>query len=80
MYNISNEYLRQIINTDFGGKLAILGGIQINLTDPAQDRFLPLVFEIYDPVAGTTVDLLPMVVDPEVHQNGGVSRSIFPLP
>eukprot|EP00928_Gymnodinium_smaydae_P018394 TRINITY_DN17003_c0_g1_i3.p1 TRINITY_DN17003_c0_g1~~TRINITY_DN17003_c0_g1_i3.p1 ORF type:complete len:311 (+),score=16.01 TRINITY_DN17003_c0_g1_i3:36-968(+) len=81
MYDISAEFMRQVINTDFGGKIAILGGILVNLEEPAQDRFLPLVCEVYDPSNGGTVsDLLPVVVNAEEHVNGGKSTSLFPLP
>ena len=80
MFEIALEFMRQVVSTGFGGKLAVLGGIQINLEEPAQDRFLPLVCEVYDPAnSGTVTDLLPVLVDVEQHINGGVSKSLFPL-
>lgn len=75
-----HRYLREILSAEFGGKLAVLGGIQINLGSPALDRFLPLCFEVYDPAVGKAVDLLPQVTDVSVHSNSGVSQNIFPLP
>jgi len=47
MYIIARDFMNQIINTNFGsGKLAILGGIQIN-TPGEYSEFLPLSFEVH---------------------------------
>ena len=46
LYDEMSLYLKNIINLGFGGRLAVIGGIQINLSEPHRDRFMPLTFEI----------------------------------
>merc|ERR1719499_119403 len=47
MFEISDKQMRDIINFGYGnGWLALLGGIQINLSSPLASVFLPLKFTI----------------------------------
>mmetsp|Transcript_40424 Transcript_40424/g.40999 ORF Transcript_40424/g.40999 Transcript_40424/m.40999 type:complete len:81 (+) Transcript_40424:233-475(+) len=50
-YKIGKTMLDKIVSTDGRGgdlsKLSILTGIQINLPEPHEDFFLPLLFEIH---------------------------------
>merc|ERR1711934_637879 len=47
MFEISDKQMRDIINVGYGdGWLALLGGIQINLSSPLASVFLPLKFTI----------------------------------
>merc|ERR1719330_1522882 len=59
MFEISDKQMRDIINFGYGnGWLALLGGIQINLSSPLVSVFLPLKFTIAK--NGTSeVDLMP---------------------
>merc|ERR1711956_51402 len=59
MFDISDKQMRDIINFGYGsGWLALLGGIQINLSSPLASVFLPLKFTIAK--EGTPeVDLMP---------------------
>merc|ERR1719433_1289517 len=59
MFEISDKQMRDIINFGYGnGWLALLGGIQINLSSPLASVFLPLKFTIAK--KGTQeVDLMP---------------------
>ena len=72
LYDEMQAYLRHIVNMGFGGRLAVLGGVQINLSEPHRDRFMPLTFEVCD-TNGTVTDYLPELV------NGETSKSLFPL-
>merc|ERR1719346_150290 len=47
MFDVSDKTMRDIINFGYGsGWLALLGGIQINLSSPLASVFLPLKFTI----------------------------------
>merc|ERR1719429_1004551 len=47
MFELADNTLRDIINFGYGdGWLALLGGIQINLSSPLASVFLPLKFTI----------------------------------
>merc|ERR1719362_2022182 len=61
MFELSDKMMRDIINFGYGdGWLALLGGIQINLSSPLASVFLPLKFTIAK--KGTAeVDLLPQL-------------------
>jgi len=61
MFELSDKTMRDIINFGYGdGWLALLGGIQINLSSPLASVFLPLKFTIAK--KGTAeVDLLPQL-------------------
>eukprot|EP00931_Biecheleriopsis_adriatica_P052734 TRINITY_DN3072_c0_g1_i1.p1 TRINITY_DN3072_c0_g1~~TRINITY_DN3072_c0_g1_i1.p1 ORF type:complete len:334 (-),score=71.14 TRINITY_DN3072_c0_g1_i1:338-1339(-) len=57
LYDVQVDHLRQMVHThqlkQQGQQLhpvAVLGGIQINTTDPIPDHFLPLMFEVHSPV------------------------------
>mmetsp|Transcript_9107 Transcript_9107/g.10406 ORF Transcript_9107/g.10406 Transcript_9107/m.10406 type:complete len:298 (+) Transcript_9107:106-999(+) len=72
------DYLKKIVSTDIGGgKIAFLGGIIVNITDPTIDRFLPLSFEVFDPKSDSATDFLPQVVPSKTHIHGGISKSLF---
>merc|ERR1719150_2098853 len=59
MFESSDKTMRDIINFGFGdGWLALLGGIQINLSSPLSSVFLPLKFTIAKKDAAE-VDLMP---------------------
>lgn len=46
-YEMVKEGVEEIVNTDFGsGYLALVGGVQINMPEPYEDHFLPLLFEV----------------------------------
>jgi len=51
---------------------AVLGGIQINLSEPHRDRFMPLTFEVCG-VDGSVEDCLHQLIP------GAKSKSLFPL-
>lgn len=72
LYEEMQSYLRNIVNMGFGGRLAVLGGVQINLSEPHRDRFMPLTFEVCDK-DGTVTDHLGELVQ------GAASQSLFPL-
>jgi len=58
-YECVKEKLLDIVHTSFGsGKLAIIGGIQLNMPAPFRDHFQPLFFEIRSKDA-PPVDLMP---------------------
>jgi len=72
MFEISDKQMRDIINFGFGsGWLALLGGIQINLSSPYVSVFLPLKFTIAK--KGTSeVDLMPQLLQQfKIHEDGG---------
>lgn len=51
MYDVQVDFLRQMlaaVPSKF--TVAVLGGIQINLTDPEPDHFMPLMFDVLTPV------------------------------
>lgn len=57
-YECVKESILQILNHDFGdGYLVIVGGIQINMPEPARDHFQPLFFQAQSK-SGRKVDLL----------------------
>jgi hypothetical protein len=59
MFEISDNQMRSIINFGYGsGWLALLGGIQINLSSPLASVFLPLKFTIAKK-GSPEVDLMP---------------------
>merc|ERR1712113_164875 len=59
MFEISDKQMRDIINFGYGdGWLALLGGIQINLSSPLASVFLPLKFTIAKKDT-PEVDLMP---------------------
>ncbi len=72
LYDEIQVYLRNIANMGFGGRLAVLGGIQVNLSDPHRDRFMPMTFEMCEQ-DGTVTDLMGALVP------GTTSKSLFPL-
>merc|ERR1719480_607474 len=76
MFELSDKMMRDIINFGYGsGWLALLGGIQINLSSPLASVFLPLKFTIAK--NGTDeVDLMPDLERQfQIHQeNGGESE------
>jgi len=61
MFEIADKNMRDIINYEYGsGYLALLGGIQINLSSPLGSVFLPLRFTIARK-GQAEVDLLPQL-------------------
>jgi len=59
MFELSDKGMRDIINFGYGdGWLALLGGIQINLSSPLSSVFLPLKFTIAKKDVAE-VDLMP---------------------
>lgn len=57
LYDVQVDFLRHMVRThqlkQQGQQLhpiAVLGGIQINTTEPTPDHFLPLMFEVHTPV------------------------------
>jgi hypothetical protein len=72
MFEISDKQMRDIINFGYGnGWLALLGGIQINLSSPFASVFLPLKFTIAK--NGTQeIDLMPDLMQQfKGHEDGG---------
>merc|ERR1719367_2181376 len=70
MFEISDKQMRDIINFGYGnGWLALLGGIQINLSSPLASVFLPLKFTIAK--NGTPeIDLMPQLLHQfKIHQD-----------
>jgi len=58
-YGLVRDKLLRIVNMNFGkGKLALLGGIQINMPKPYEDHFHPLLFQVIDQEKPAPVDLL----------------------
>jgi len=48
-YEAIKKTMLGIINNDFGtGQLILVGGIQINMPDPFEDEFQPLLFQVSD--------------------------------
>jgi len=45
-FEIVHQKLMSIVNTNFGGKLVLLGGVQINTPIGFEDHFCPLHFEM----------------------------------
>merc|ERR1719480_737029 len=70
MFEISDKQMRDIINFGYGdGWLALLGGIQINLSSPLASVFLPLKFTIAKKDT-PEVDLMPQLLKQfEIHQD-----------
>lgn len=49
-YAMVKAKLEKIVNLDFGGgRLVLVGGIQINMPEPCSDHFLPLMFDVRQP-------------------------------
>lgn len=76
MFDVSDKTMRDIINFGYGsGWLALLGGIQINLSSPLASVFLPLKFTIAK--EGTAeINLMPELQKQfEIHdEKSGLSR------
>merc|ERR1719433_1793939 len=72
MFDISDKQMRDIINFGYGnGWLALLGGIQINLSSPLASVFLPLKFTIAKK-GSSEVDLMPELLQQfKIHEHGG---------
>merc|ERR1719458_1306504 len=71
MFEISDKQMRDIINFGYGdGWLALLGGIQINLSSPLASVFLPLKFTMAK--NGTPeIDLMPELLHQfKIHEDG----------
>ncbi len=47
MYDIIFSYVKEIVKVR-AGKIALIGGIQINMKAPCEDLFNPLMFEIHE--------------------------------
>merc|ERR1712207_49004 len=75
MFDISDKQMRDIINFGYGdGWLALLGGIQINLSSPLASVFLPLKFPIAKKDT-PEVDLMPELMNQfKIHEHGGKSE------
>merc|ERR1712241_1369223 len=76
MFEISDKQMRDIINFGYGdGWLALLGGIQINLSSPLASVFLPLKFTIAKKDTAQK-DLMPELQKQfEIHdEKSGLSR------
>jgi len=71
MFDISDKQMRDIINFGYGdGWLALLGGIQINLSSPLESVFLPLKFTIAKKDT-PEVDLMPDLMHQfKIHEHG----------
>jgi len=76
MFEISDKQMRDIINFGYGdGWLALLGGIQINLSSPLASVFLPLKFTVAKKDA-PEVDLMPELTHQfKIHEHGGESET-----
>ena len=47
MFDMVHHLIKQVVHTKFGGSLALIGGVQINVSDTmAADAFLPLAFYV----------------------------------
>merc|ERR1740121_2002524 len=75
MFEISDKQMRDIINFGYGnGWLALLGGIQINLSSPLTSVFLPLKFTIAKRDT-PEVDLMPELLHQfRIHEHSGESE------
>merc|ERR550539_725702 len=75
MFEISDKQMRDIINFGYGsGWLALLGGIQINLSSPLASVFLPLKFTIAKHDT-PEVDLMPeLMMQFKIHEHSGESE------
>jgi len=46
-FELVHQKMMEIVNTDFGtGKLILLGGLQINMSEECEDHFCPFKFEV----------------------------------
>jgi len=62
MFDIADQNMRDIINYEYGnGYLALLGGIQINLSSPLGSIFLPLRFTVARKGQEQGADLMPQL-------------------
>ena len=48
MYEIVHEFVKNIMKATPGVKLIVVGGIQINMKKPIEDKFLPISFEVFE--------------------------------
>ena len=61
-YEAVKQEMLVIVNTKFGnGKLVLIGGVQINMPQPCEDHFLPLMLQVSSET-GKSVDLLPNIL------------------
>eukprot|EP00047_Mylnosiga_fluctuans_P006159 m.245222 g.245222 ORF g.245222 m.245222 type:complete len:327 (-) comp14632_c0_seq1:41-1021(-) len=60
MFQIVKDFVEKITHAPKKGRLVILGGIQINMPQPSEDFFQPLLFEIHDK-DGKVTDILPQM-------------------
>lgn len=63
LFDVQDEFMKQIIDKAAGkvpgdGKIALLGGIQINTPSGNSEYFLPKVFEIRDNKGNKVADLM----------------------
>eukprot|EP01062_Namystynia_karyoxenos_P022710 TRINITY_DN18727_c0_g1_i1.p1 TRINITY_DN18727_c0_g1~~TRINITY_DN18727_c0_g1_i1.p1 ORF type:complete len:1014 (+),score=254.31 TRINITY_DN18727_c0_g1_i1:70-3111(+) len=71
-FEVVSDYLRRIIRRpeERCVEIAVVGGIMVNLPEPFDDRFVPLVFECYDCRTGEVHDLFKQAFeeDPSTHR------------
>jgi hypothetical protein len=67
VYELACERMLAMVDLDQlkGGKLALLGGVQINMPRPMEDFFLPLSFELRRK-GKPVVNLLPLLTEDKV--------------
>ena len=67
VYELARERMLAMVDLDQlkGGKLALLGGVQINMPRPMEDFFLPLSFELRRK-GKPVVNLLPLLTEDKV--------------
>jgi len=59
VYEAVREKLLLCVHNDFGdGNLVLIGGIQINMPEPSEDHFLPLMFQLFSKTR-KPINLLP---------------------
>jgi len=59
-FELVHQKMMEIVNTDFGtGKLILLGGLQINMSEGCEDHFCPFKFEVLS-AGKPPVDLMDM--------------------
>ena len=67
MYDIIFGYVKEIVKVTTG-KVALIGGIQINMKAPCEDLFNPLMFEIHE--QGQPIkNLLPEYLKDQVYND-----------
>jgi len=67
LYDAQSDLMKEIISKSAGGvagdgKIAVLGGIQINTPPGFSDYYLPLSFDLYDNKGNLVEDLFPKTV------------------